>query len=112
MASAPAAGRPNIITLSCEYAAYGGASRAPNVICGVGFIAQASMSRPITARPDAANPRRNSSQGRQDEIIGQFRLIGGGAAGIELDCIATNLGSLPTLLRLASSGIHSMMMLP
>ena len=46
-----------------------------------------------------------------DEIIGDFGLIGGGAAGIELDCITTDLGSPPNMLRLASSEGHSPMML-
>src|SRR6185369_747732 len=46
-----------------------------------------------------------------DEIIGDFGLIGGGAAGIELDCITTSLGSPPNMLRLASSEAHSPMML-
>ena len=34
-------------------------------------------------------------------------LIGGGAAGIELDCINTALGSPPNMLRLASSEGHT-----
>ena len=46
-----------------------------------------------------------------DDIIGNFGLIGGGAAGIELDCITTNLGSLPNILRLASSENHNSMMM-
>ena len=46
-----------------------------------------------------------------DEIIGDFGLVGGGAAGIELDCITTDLGSPPNMLRLASSEGHSNMML-
>src|SRR5712675_105411 len=50
-------------------------------------------------------------EGVEDEIIGDFGLIGGGAAGIELDCLATELGSPPNMLRLASSDGHSPMML-
>jgi N,N-dimethylformamidase len=38
-------------------------------------------------------------------------LIGGGAAGIEMDCITTQLGSPPNMLRLASSDGHSPMMM-
>ena len=49
-------------------------------------------------------------EGVADEIIGDFGLIGGGAAGIELDCITTDLGSPPNMLRLASSENHSAMM--
>ena len=48
----------------------------------------------------------SSSKDVPDEIIGDFGLIGGGAAGIELDCIATNLGSPPNMLRLATSENH------
>jgi len=87
--------------------------RAPNVICGVGFIAQGfDVSSYYRRAPDAANPRAAFIfKGVKDEIIGNFGLIGGGAAGIELDCIATNLGSLPNILRLASSENHNSMMM-
>lgn len=87
--------------------------RAPNVICGVGFIAQGfDVSSPYRRAPDADNPRAAFIfEGVPDEIIGDFGLIGGGAAGIELDCLATDLGSPPNMLRLASSIDHSPMML-
>ncbi|PRH86115.1 N,N-dimethylformamidase [Labrys okinawensis] len=87
--------------------------RAPNVICGVGFIAQGfDVSSPYRRAPDADNPRAAFIfEGVPDEIIGDFGLIGGGAAGIELDCLATDLGSPPNMLRLASSVDHSPMML-
>ena len=83
--------------------------RAPNVICGVGFIAQGfDISSYYRRAPDADNPRAAFIfEGVPDEIIGNFGLIGGGAAGIELDCIATDLGSPPNMLRLASSEGHS-----
>ncbi|MGE3829540.1 MAG: N,N-dimethylformamidase beta subunit family domain-containing protein [Parvibaculaceae bacterium] len=83
--------------------------RAPNVICGVGFIAQGfDISSYYRRAPDADNPRvAFIFEGVPDEIIGDFGLIGGGAAGIELDCIATDLGSPPNMLRLASSEGHS-----
>jgi len=87
--------------------------RAPNVMCGVGFIAQGfDISSPYRRAPDADNPRAAFIfEGVPDEIIGDFGLIGGGAAGIELDCLATDLGSPPNMLRLASSIDHSPMML-
>lgn len=87
--------------------------RAPNVICGVGFIAQGfDVSARYRRAPDADNPRAAFIfEGVPDEIIGDFGLIGGGAAGIELDCIATELGSPPNMLRLASSEDHSPMMM-
>ncbi len=83
--------------------------RAPNAICGVGFIAQGfDVSSFYRRAPDADNPRAAFIfEGVPDEIIGDFGLIGGGAAGIELDCITTDLGSPPNILRLASSENHS-----
>jgi N,N-dimethylformamidase len=87
--------------------------RAPNVICGVGFIAQGfDVSGYYRRAPDAENPRAAFIfEGVADEIIGDFGLIGGGAAGIEMDCITTQLGSPPNMLRLASSDGHSPMMM-
>jgi N,N-dimethylformamidase len=87
--------------------------RPPNVICGVGFIAQGfDVSGYYRRQPDAANPRAAFIfEGVEDEIVGNFGLIGGGAAGIEMDCINTALGSPPNMLRLASSDGHSPMML-
>jgi N,N-dimethylformamidase len=87
--------------------------RAPNVIAGTGFIAQGfDISSYYRRAPDAANPRASFIfRGVPDEIIGDFGLVGGGAAGIELDCINVELGSPPNVLRLASSEGHSSMML-
>ena len=87
--------------------------RPPNVMCGVGFIAQGfDVSSYYRRAPDADNPRAAFIfEGVPDEIIGNFGLVGGGAAGIELDCITTALGSPPNMLRLASSENHSPMML-
>lgn len=87
--------------------------RAPNVICGVGFIAQGfDVSSYYRRAPDADNPRAAFIfAGVPDDIIGNFGLIGGAAAGIELDCITTNLGSPPNMLRLASSENHNSMMM-
>jgi N,N-dimethylformamidase len=83
--------------------------RAPNLIAGVGFIAQGfDVSSYYRRMPDADNPRAAFIfDGVPDEIIGNFGLVGGGAAGIELDCITTDLGSPPNMLRLASSDGHS-----
>jgi N,N-dimethylformamidase len=87
--------------------------RPPNLVCGVGFIAQGfDVSSYYRRAPDAANPRAAFIfEGVPDEVIGDFGLIGGGAAGIEIDCIATALGSPPNMLRLASSENHSPMIL-
>jgi N,N-dimethylformamidase len=83
--------------------------RAPNAIGGVGFIAQGfDLSSYYRRAPDADNPRAAFIfEGVKDEILGDFGLIGGGAAGIELDCINTALGSPPNMLRLASSENHT-----
>jgi N,N-dimethylformamidase len=85
------------------------AGRPPNMICGVGFIAQGfDVCSYFRRAPDADNPRASFIfEGVPDEIIGNFGLIGGGAAGLELDCIAKSLGSPPNMLRLASSEGHS-----
>lgn len=87
--------------------------RAPNVMCGVGFVAQGfDVSGYYRRAPGADDPRAAFIfEGVPDEIIGDFGLIGGGAAGIELDCIATELGSPPSMLRLASSEGHSPLIL-
>jgi N,N-dimethylformamidase len=87
--------------------------RAPNVMAGVGFIAQGfDLSSYYRRAPDAGNPRAAFIfDGVKDEIIGDFGLIGGGAAGIELDCINTALGSPPNTLRLASSENHTPLIL-
>ena len=87
--------------------------RAPNVMAGVGFIAQGfDFSSYYRRAPDADDPRaRFIFDGVPEEIIGDFGLVGGGAAGIELDCITTALGSPTNMLRLASSEGHSGLML-
>jgi N,N-dimethylformamidase len=96
---------------------YGGlwrrCGRPPNVMAGIGFVAQGfDVSTYYRRAPDADNPRaRFIFDGVADEVIGDFGLIGGGAAGIELDCINRLLGSPPNILRLASSEDHSPLML-
>ncbi len=87
--------------------------RPPNVMGGVGFIAQGfDMSAYYRRAPDADDPRAAFIfKDVPDEIIGDFGLVGGGAAGIELDCISVPLGSAPNILRLASSDGHSGMMM-
>jgi len=83
------------------------------VMCGIGFIAQGfDLSSYYRRAPDADNPRAAFIfRDVPDQIIGDFGLVGGGAAGIELDCISTDLGSPTNMLRLASSDGHSGMML-
>ncbi len=87
--------------------------RAPNAMAGVGFIAQGfDLSSYYRRAPDADAPRAAFIfEGVKDEVIGDFGLVGGGAAGIELDCINTALGSPPNTLRLASSEGHTSLIL-
>ena len=82
---------------------------APNEMCGLGFIAQGfDVCSYYRRAPDSYNPRAAFIfEGVDDELIGDFGLIGGGAAGLELDCITTELGSPPNILRLASSENHT-----
>jgi N,N-dimethylformamidase len=83
------------------------------MMAGIGFVAQGfNVSSYYRRAPDAENPRVSFIfDGVPDEIIGDFGLIGGGAAGIELDCINRLLGSPPNILRLASSEGHGALML-
>jgi N,N-dimethylformamidase len=83
--------------------------RPPNMMCGVGFIAQGfDISSYYRRAPDADNPRAAFIfDGVPDEIIGDFGLVGGGAAGLEIDCINVRLGSPPNALRLATSENHT-----
>ncbi|MCP4384072.1 MAG: N,N-dimethylformamidase [Hyphomicrobiales bacterium] len=83
--------------------------RAPNVMCGLGFVAQGFDRCSYYRRaPDADDPRAAFIfEGVSDEILGDFGLIGDGAAGLELDCITTELGSPPDTLRLATSENHT-----
>jgi N,N-dimethylformamidase len=83
--------------------------RPPNVMCAVGFIAQGfDLSSYYRRGPDSHDPRAAFIfEGVEDEIVGNFGLIGSGAAGLELDCINVRLGSPPNTLKLASSENHS-----
>jgi N,N-dimethylformamidase len=83
--------------------------RAPNVMCGIGFVGQGfDISGYYRRAPGADDPRAAFIfDGVPDRIIGDFGLVGGGASGIEIDCITTELGSPPNMLRLASSEGHS-----
>ncbi len=83
--------------------------RPPNLMTGVGFIAQGfDFCTHYRRGPDSRDPRAAFIfEGVESEIIGDFGLIGGGAAGLELDCISRSLGSPANFLRLASSEGHS-----
>jgi N,N-dimethylformamidase len=92
---------------------YGGlwrrVGRPPNLMCGVGFMAQGfDVSSYFRRGPDSNSERAKFIfEGVAGEIIGDFGLIGGGAAGLELDAITKQLGSPPNTLKLATSENHS-----
>ena len=83
--------------------------RPPQSLVGVGFVAQGfEISSSFLRRPDSFDPRAAfifDGIGAQ-ERIGDFGLVGGGAAGLELDIVDRNLGSPPHTLVLAASEGH------
>jgi N,N-dimethylformamidase len=83
--------------------------RPPNVVVGLGFSAQGfDLSSWYRRQPGSYDPRATFIfEGVEDEIIGDFGLIGGGAAGLELDRADQALGTPPNLLVLASSENHT-----
>lgn len=82
--------------------------RPPQVLCGVGFSAQGLFEGSYYRRtPGAADPRAAwIFEGVDQEIIGDFGLSGGGAAGFELDRADFKLGTPPNALILARSEGH------
>lgn len=93
---------------------YGGlwrrVDKPPNVMCGVGFTAQGfDVSSYYLRQTGSFDARANFifKNIRDDEAIGDFGLIGGGAAGLELDRADTLLGTPLHALILASSVGHS-----
>jgi len=83
--------------------------RPPQALLGIGFMAQGfDISSYYRRQPDSHDPRAAFIfEGVDDEIIGDFGLIGGGAAGLELDAVRHDLGTPPNTLLLASSEAHS-----
>ena len=89
---------------------YGGlwrnSGRAPQRLAGVGFIAQGDFHGTAYRRLPASRDPRAAwiFEGIDDELLGDFGLSGGGAAGFELDWLDPSLGSPPHALVLARSG--------
>ena len=85
--------------------------RAPQQILGTGFTAQGfDISAPYERLPDSFNARAQFifDGVKKDELIGDFGLIGDGAAGLELDRADPALGTPPHALVLATSqGRHT-----
>jgi N,N-dimethylformamidase len=84
-------------------------NRSPNKLCGVGFAAQGFDHSSYYRRTAEANNLRASFifEGVTDQILGDFGLIGGGAAGMEIDRYDSSLGSPRHALVLASSETHT-----
>lgn len=84
--------------------------RPPQMIVGTGFTAQGfDISSYYAPKPDSTRKEvRWIMQGvEQGERIGDFGLIGGGAAGLELDRADRLLGTPPNTYLLASSENHT-----
>jgi len=83
--------------------------RPPQQAVGVGFIGQGFDVCSYFRRMPDSNPSRAAFifDGVRDEIIGDFGLIGGGAAGIELDRANFEEGTPPHALILARSENHT-----
>lgn len=82
--------------------------RPPQLLCGVGFSAQGLFEGSwYRCMPGATDPRAAwIFEGIDDEVIGDFGLSGGGAAGFELDRADFELGTPPNALILARSEAH------
>jgi N,N-dimethylformamidase len=84
--------------------------RPPNVLLGIGFTAQGfDLSSYYRRLPGSFDPRAAfifAGVGA-DERIGDFGLVGGGAAGLELDRVEPLLGTPPHTLQLAASEKHT-----
>jgi N,N-dimethylformamidase len=83
--------------------------RAPHRLCGVGWAAEGfDVASYFRRRPDSHDPRVAwIFEGIEDEILGDFGLVGGGAAGLELDSYDPLQGTPAHALLLASSEGHT-----
>jgi N,N-dimethylformamidase len=84
--------------------------RAPQRLFGVGMGSEGfDQSSGYQRMPDSYDPAAQFIfEGVEDTYFGNFGLMGGGAAGAELDRYDVELGSPPTALLVASSvGLHS-----
>lgn len=83
--------------------------RPPQKLLGVGFISEGfEHSRPFRRMPDSYHRTVSwITEGIEGEIIGDFGLAHGGAAGLELDRYDLALGTPPHAKIIASSGGHT-----
>jgi N,N-dimethylformamidase len=94
--------------------AYGGlwrrSARAPQQLAGIGFSAQGEFYGSYYRRKTGDDEPQSAEwvfSGIEDELIGDFGLSGGGAAGFELDRVDYRLGSSANIQVLASSEGHN-----
>ncbi len=82
--------------------------RAPQVLAGVGFSSQGDHDGGPYTRTEASYDPSVSwvFEGIEEDLIGDFGLAGGGAAGFELDRADTRLGTPLNAVVLASSSNH------
>jgi N,N-dimethylformamidase len=83
--------------------------RAPQKLAGVGFISQGFDRCSYYRRlPASRDPRAAFMfEGIEDEILGDFGILQGGTAGLEIDCVDPALGTPPHALVVARSENHS-----
>ncbi|MCB5191243.1 LamG domain-containing protein [Methylobacillus arboreus] len=83
--------------------------RAPQKLLGVGFIGEGfETGRPFRRMPDSYHRTVSwITEGIEGEILGDFGLAHGGAAGVELDRYDLSLGTPPHAKIIASSGGHT-----
>lgn len=83
--------------------------RAPQKIAGTGFIAQGFDISSYYMRTESSHKQEYDwiFEGIEDEKLGDFGLVGGGAAGLELDIYDTDLGTPDHAVILASSENHN-----
>lgn len=83
--------------------------RPPQLLAGVGFTSQGFFDGSYYRRQAGADDPRAAwiFDGVDDEILGDFGLSGGGAAGFELDRLDYRLGTPPNALLLARSEKHN-----
>lgn len=81
--------------------------RPPQALCGLGFSAQGQFNGSHYRRSNFDPAFEWIFNGIESEVIGDFGLCGGGAAGFELDRADIRLGTSPNAVVLASSEFHS-----
>jgi N,N-dimethylformamidase len=84
-------------------------NRAPQALAGVGFISQGFDHSSYYRRTEASHDPRAVFifDGVPEEVLGDFGILQGGAAGLEIDCVDPMLGTPPHALVVARSENHS-----